>query len=386
MRNNMDELLKKALTPMDEPEDELNNLILSKTKEMDNMKNMHYKKKVSMAACVAACVVAMGSITAVAAYRYLSPKEVAAELEDKKLEQAFLSEDAVFVNETQESGGYRITLLGSVAGKNISDYLSKDESNKVNEDKIYTVLAIEHADGTPMPDTGSDEYGQETFFASHYIQGLNPSEYSIMSMGGGYCEFVKDGVQYRLLEMDNIEMFADKEIYVGVCSGMFYDMTAYHYEESTGKMTRNESYDGVNALFTLPIDKNKANAEAANAYLESLEESLSCEDDATEMDSSVEAFMEKLTPENIDQYAVPIESTRQICKTGNDGLLYYSYELENESGEGTVFVEEEFPDGKAGMAKDFQYSYSEGMSDLLIYTHTLNEDGTVTFVIYVPKK
>ena len=93
-----------------------------------------------MAACVAACVVAMGSITAVAAYRYLSPKEVAAELEDKKLEQAFLSEDAVFVNETQESGGYRITLLGSVAGKNISDYLSKDESNKVNEDKIYTVV------------------------------------------------------------------------------------------------------------------------------------------------------------------------------------------------------------------------------------------------------
>ena len=164
---------------------------------------MHYKKKVSMAACVAACVVAMGSITAVAAYRYLSPKEVAAELEDKKLEQAFLSEDAVFVNETQESGGYRITLLGSVAGKNISDYLSKDESNKVNEDKIYTVLAIEHADGTPMPDTSSDEYGQETFFASHYIQGLNPSEYSIMSMGGGYCEFVRDGVQYRLLEMDN---------------------------------------------------------------------------------------------------------------------------------------------------------------------------------------
>ena len=43
MRNNMDELLKTALTPMDEPEDELNNLILSKTKERDNMKNMHYK-------------------------------------------------------------------------------------------------------------------------------------------------------------------------------------------------------------------------------------------------------------------------------------------------------------------------------------------------------
>lgn len=275
MRDKMDELLETALTPMDEPENTLNSLVLAKAKERDIMTNRrnHYRHKISVAACVGACILGMGSITAVAAYHLLSPKEVAVELNDNKLEQAFQGDSAILVNETKESGEYKITLLGSVAGKNISDYFTRNENNVLEDNKIYTVVAIEHADGTPMPDTSSEDYGKETFFVSHYIQGLNPNQYSIMSMGGGYQEFVKDGIQYRLLEMDNIEMFADREIYVGVSSGIFYDNNAYIYEESTGKMFQNENYEGVNALFILPVDKNKADSKAAEAYLESLKES-----------------------------------------------------------------------------------------------------------------
>ena len=392
MRNKMDELLKTALTPMDVPEDTLNNLVLSKAKERDNMtsKSKLQRRRISAAACFAACILVMGSITAVAAYRILSPKEVAVELKDSKLEKAFQSDGAVLVNETQESGEYRITLLGSVAGKNISDYLTWNENNVVEDNKIYTVVAIEHADGTPMPDTSSDNYGKETFFVSHYIQGLNPNQYSIMNMGGGYQEFVKDGIQYRLLEMDNIEMFADHEIYVGVSSGVFYDSNAYVYEESTGKMTRNQKYEGVNALFILPVDKSKADPAATKAYLESLNESSDIGEMPEELDASaqdVEAFMEKLTVDNIDEYAVPIESTRQVCAVSKDGWAHYAYELENDSGEGDINVSEQFPDGKPGMSDCFGYSYTEnGLSSLLIDTFTLNEDGTVTYVVYVPKE
>lgn len=391
MRNKMDELLKTALTPMDAPEDTLNNLVLSKAKERDNMtnKSKHYKHKISVAACLAACILVMGSVTAVAAYRILSPREVAVELKDNKLEKAFQSDGAVFVNETQDSGGYRITLLGSVAGKNISDYLSWNENNVVEDNKIYTVVAIEHSDGTPMMDTSSDDYGKEALFVSHYIQGLNPNQYSVMNMGGGYQEFVKDGVQYRLLEMDNIEMFADKEIYVGVSAGVFYDSNAYVYEESTGKMIRNENYEGVNALFILPVDKRKADPIAANAYLESLNESSNIGEMLEELDESdqdVEAFIKNLTVDNIDEYAVPIESTRQVCAVNKDGWAHYAYELENDSGEGDINVAEHFPDGKTGMSNCFGYSYSDdGLSSLIIDTFTMNEDGTVTYVVYVPK-
>lgn len=389
MKNNMDELLKTALTPMDAPDEKLNNQILSRTKERDFMNNKYQKKKLSVAACFAACMLVMGSVTAVAAYRYLSPKDVAVELEDNKLEQAFQSEDAIYVNETQEGGGYRVTLLGSVAGENISNFLSWDENNVVEADKIYTVLAIEHANGTPMPDTSSEEYGEETFLASHYIQGLNPMEYNIMSMGGGYSEFVSDGVQYRLIEMHNIEMFADREIYVGISSGTFYDVDAYHFDAGTGKITRNEEYQGLNALFTLPIDKSKANSEAAKAYLESMNEPDSSDDDTVEMNAvalSVDEFVAKLTPENINEYAEPIESTRQICTVNEEGRILFSYELEDGAGgQGNFSVDDRFPDMSVGAINIIGYSYSDGMSDLRVDTLMLNEDGTYTFVVYMPK-
>lgn len=390
MRDKMDELLETALTPMDEPENTLNSLILAKAKERDIMTNRrnHYRHKISVAACVGACILGMGSITAVAAYHLLSPKEVAVELNDNKLEQAFQGDSAILVNETKESGEYKITLLGSVAGKNISDYFTRNENNVLEDNKIYTVVAIEHADGTPMPDTSSEDYGKETFFVSHYIQGLNPNQYSIMSMGGGYQEFVKDGIQYRLLEMDNIEMFADREIYVGVSSGIFYDNNAYVYEESTGKMFQNENYEGVNALFILPVDKNKADSKAAEAYLESLKESSDTGEMPEEFAEScqdVEAFMENLTVDNIDELAVPVESTRQVCVVNEDGCIHYAYELEKGSGEGDIDVSELFQDGKIGMSNCFGYSYSEdGLRGLMIDTFTLNEDGTVTYVVYVP--
>lgn len=389
MKNNMDELLKTALTPMDVPDKKLNNRILSKTKERNYMKNKYQKKKLSVAACFAACMFVMSSVTAVAAYHYLSPKDVAVELEDDKLEQAFLSENAIFVNETQEWGGYRVTLLGSVAGENISNFLSWDENNEVEADKIYTVLAIEHADGTPMPDTGSEEYGKETFLASHYVQGLNPMKYNIISMGGGYSELVRDGIQYRLIEMHNIEMFADREIYVGISSGTFYDADAYDFDEETGKITRNEGYAGLNALFKLPVDPSKADPEAAKAYLESMDEQDSFEDNNVEKNATalnVDEFIAKLTSDNINEYAKPIESTKQICTANEEGMIHFSYEMEGGAGgQGSCSVNDVFPDMSAGAINIIGYSYSDGIYDLRIDTLTINGDGTYTFMVYMAK-
>lgn len=392
MRRNMDELLKVALTPMDVPEQKVNDQILRKVKERQNMDNnqMRYRRRIPAAVLVTACILVLCSSTAYAVYKYLTPAEAAIEANDDSLQKAFLSEGAILVNETQESGGFRITLLGSVAGKNISDFLSMNEKGEVEDDRIYTVIAIEHVDGTPMPDTSSDEYGKDCFYASHYIHGLNPREYSIMSMGGGYTEFVRDGIQYRILDMDNIEMFADQGIYVGVSSGTFYDNEAYIYDESTGEMSRNTGYGGVNALFSLPVDKSKADPEAAAAYLRALEESMNTPDEPVEKDAvdlSVEDFMNNLTPENLDEYAEPIESTRQTCTVDADGNVHYSYELESVSADDSfVAFEFLFPDNKPGISPAFNWSYTEtGLTDLCIDVFVLNEDGTVTFVVYQPK-
>lgn len=390
MIRDMDRILRTALAPTDEPRVELNDRILLQVKErriMDGKKKT-YQRRIPAAAIAAVCILALCSGTALAVYKYLTPAEVAGEVEDNTLQQAFSGDDAILVNETQESGGYRIKLLGSVAGRNISDFIPETAGGVKEDNKIYTVVAIERTDGTPMPDTSSDDYGKEPFYASHYIRGLDPNRYSLMSMGGGYHEFIRDGIMYRLLEMDNIEMFADRGIYVGVSSGTFYDPEAYVYDANSGEMSRNDNYTGVNALFELPVDTAKADPAAAEAYLKDLQESWETPDEPLEKDETdmaVDEFVEKLTPENINEYAEPVESTRQTCTARDAGgytCLEYSYELEGDAGNGTAELENLFPNGKPGMAIG-SYSYSDsGLSSLLMDVFTLNEDGTVTFVLY----
>lgn len=397
MIKDMDQLLKTALAPTDEPRVELNDQILLQVKERQTMagKKKTYQRRIPAAGIAAACILVLCSGTAFAVYKYLTPAEVAQEVKNDTLQQAFLSEGAISVNETQESGGYRITLLGSVAGKNISDFIPAEESAGEagvvkDDDRIYTVVAIERVDGTPMPDTSSDAYGEEPFYVSHYVHGLDPARYSIMSMNGGYTEFVREGIMYRLLEMDNIEMFADRGIYVGVSSGSFYDPDAYMYDVNSGEMSRNDNYVGVNALFELPVDKAKGDPAAAEAYLKNLQESWETPDEPVEKDASdleVDEFLEKLTPENLNQYADPIESTRQTCTVEDLGdsahtYLGYSYELENEAGGGMAELENLFPDGKPGTVIASSSYSDEGLKSLLMEVFTLNEDGTVTFVLY----
>ena len=380
---NMDDLLKTALAPKDVPPQWLNDQVLRKSKERKNMK----RKRRIPAAVIAFGVLLLSSATALAAYHYLSPAQVAAELNNDALYKAFLSDEAVLVNETQEIGGYRITLLGSAAGKNISDSFVY-ENGIPKDDRIYTVVAIEHVDGTPMPAISSWDYGEEPFYMSYYIHGLDPAVYSIRSMGGGYTEFVRDGTEYRIIETDNIQMFADQGIYIGVNSGQTYDDNAYIYDVKTGEISRNTKYEGVNALFHLPIDVSKADPEATEAYLEELRRVWHTPSEPIEMneaDLSVEDFMKKFTPENIDEYAAPIESTRMVCPIYGEGLISYEYELESGAGgSGTQDVSTLFPEQIAGAINIGGYGYSEGLEDLRINVFILNDDNTVTFVVYQP--
>lgn len=379
--NNMDDLLKTALAPKDEPSQRLNNQVLLKVKERKSMNN---KRRIP-AAVIVLGILLFSSTTALAAYHFLSPAEVAAEMDNEALNKAFMSDEAILVNETQEIGGYKITLLGSAAGKNISDSIAY-ENGIPKDDRIYTVVAIERADGTPMP--AIIDYRKESFYVSYYIHGLDPYIYSIRSMGGGYSAFVRDGVEYRIIETDNIEMFADQGIYIGVNSGETYDDNAYIYDLKTGEISRNEDFAGTNALFKLPVDVSKADPETAKVYLEELEKAWHAPSEPIEMneaDLSVEEFMEKLTPENLDEYAAPVESTRMICPIDDKGVLSYKYEFESGAGgHGKEEVTNLFPDDAAGTRNLYSYSYSDGLEDLLINVFILNEDGTITFVIYQP--
>ena len=252
--NELDILLKNALHSDFVPDHELDLRIIQKIGKRENMgKKRIGKIPVLIIAC---CILLFCSVTAFAAWKFLAPKDIAMEHGDKQLSEAFKSEDAILMDESQTYDDYTITLLGTVTGRNITDFVT--EGDNVNPNRTYAVIAISKTDGTPMPDTSSAEYGKTPFLVSPLIQGLNPRKYNIVTMDGGYSEIIKDGIMYRMIECDNVEIFADKKIYLCVTNTVFFDTDAYIFDEDTGEITVNSEYNGMNLLFDLPLNKNKA--------------------------------------------------------------------------------------------------------------------------------
>ena len=386
----LDNILKLALTPNDEPDLWLNQKILCKAKEANRMEKRNINKFVAVV-CSAALALGIGSVSIYAARKLMLPHDVIDEITDNSLLDAFSGDDAILINQTQSYSGYDVTLYGIVSGKKLSDYETVSDDG-IHDDRTYAVVSIQKSDKTPLPSTAEDSYSDYSFLVSPFIEGYNPAFYNSFTLVGGYSEFEEDGVYYRISECDNIEMFADHKIYLGVLDNTFYDNTAYLYDEATGAITRNEAYDGLNALFELPLDPSKADPAAAADYIKSLEETPQedTEDksaEETDADRKIKEFMEAITPENLADYAVPVEGTLSIIKPDENGAFEYEYNLEDRgSGSGIATVTDFFPDKKPGMSEHFYYSYSEdGLDSLVIQTFTLNEDGTVTFQIYIPK-
>lgn len=238
---------------------------IQKMEERYGMQNGNNKKRLCTTILAAALVVAVPA-GAFAAWQLLSPAQVAHEFQDKTLEKAFASDDAVLINQSVQSGGYKITLLGMVSGAACSDYLPSDVD--VQEDRLYAAVAIARADGTAMPAADSDEYGKETFLVTPLIQGEIPWHVNIFTMGGGYGEFVQDGVQYRLVECADVAAFADREVWLAVTSDFAISNRTFLYDETTGIVSENPDADGVNVLFRLPLDAADADEAKAQQLLQ----------------------------------------------------------------------------------------------------------------------
>lgn len=383
------DILKLALTPNDEPDPWLNQEILSKAKEANRME----KRRINQFAAVAlsaALVLGISSVTIYAAKKLLLPQEVVHKIGDTKLLEAFSGNDAILVNQTQSYGGYDVTLYGVISGKGLSDFKTFSEDG-IHDDRTYAVVSIQKSDQTPLPSTSDDAYSDYSFLVSPFIEGYNPVWYNSFTLLGGYSELEKDGVFYRISECDNIEIFADHKIYLGVSEGTFYDNNAYTFNEETGEIRRNESYDGLNALFELPLDPSKADPKAAAEYIKSIDapDSESTEDtdvEGPEPNSDIEAFISQLTPDNLADYATPVESSIQTGMPDEEGSFHYECDLGDRGGaSGTIGVQEIFPDNKPGMSDRFSYSYSDSIDSLMISTFTLNEDGSITYTAYIPK-
>jgi hypothetical protein len=145
--------------------------------------------------------------------------------------------------------------------------VAEGSAQEIHPDRTYAVVSIARQDGSKMPDTRDAEYCKVPFFVSPLVKGKKPWQANIASMNGGYSELVVDGVMYRVIECDGLEMFADRGLYLCISDTSFYSIKAFEYDEATGQVTPNKDYKGVNALFELPLNTGNADSERAEEYL-----------------------------------------------------------------------------------------------------------------------
>lgn len=359
----LDELLWQAMSSDNEPDDSLNQQIINKVRRKNSMRRVN-KKRIS-AVAMFAIIIATTSISAFAAWHLLTPKQVAENFGDKGLAIAFEGEDALAINKTQVSGDYKVTLLGIVSGEKISEF--QHSAEKIYPGRSYAVVAIANVDETPMPDTRDEEYGKVPFFVSPFIKGQDPNRFNIITMNGAYSEIVKDGIMYRIIECDDIEMFADRGLYLGVASTTFYDVNAYKFDLKTGEITPNADYEGVNILFDLPIDPSKGNHEKAEKYLQKLaDQQVSDKEDIDEEKVDIEALLEGAT-------LIP-ESVQEVTPD-KEGVIIYNFDKHS-----TVTpLEIMFEEGQVGFS---DISYADE-NNILVFSRDV--DGVIKGMAYRKK-
>jgi len=267
MSDRLEQLLKDALTRSEEPSVWLNQSIVRKAKGENKMKKPFFKT-MPVAAALAIGILAAGSITTYAAWKYLSAEQVAEDFGDKKLAETFRDKnDTISINESQSHGNYKVTLREIVSGKNLSDLFVSEDNGEIRDDRTYAVVSIEKKDGTAMPDTMDDDYGEVTFLVTPFIRGEAPWQMNIFYMNGGSQAMVKDGIEYRIIDCDNLEAFAKRGVYLGVLDEQFVNNSSFGIDEKTGEITPKKDYEGMNLLFNLPLDESKADEDAAEKQL-----------------------------------------------------------------------------------------------------------------------
>lgn len=277
-----------------------------------------YRQRSKVVAAVVCTVILLGSGSVYAANHYLNPSQIVDEISaDSALSKAFADKDAITINETQTSNGYDITLLGLVSGEKLGLYVPDETKKEVSDKHSYAALAISKSDGTKM--------SNRNFCVSPLINGEAFTDVNAATLNVGLSWFEKDGVIYELIECDNLEIFADRGVYLSLVDDFGDEVAAFRMDEATGKYHKVEDYAGTSALFTLPLDKDKADTVAADKFLVSLKREADSETDGERaavgvavgdasdeaisyINEKAQALVDSITEDNLKEYFVLDES------------------------------------------------------------------------------
>lgn len=372
----LEQLLRRSLDTNMKADELLNHKIIRQLREGGPVLGRR-KRRFSVAVIAALAAVTI-SVSAFAAARYFSPNEVARHLGQPAIAQAFTGPEAVKLEESVVAGPYRFTLHGLVTGAGLSRFFENGEP--LLNDRTYAVVSIAKEDGSPMTPV-KDRTGEEnSFFISPLVRGQAPWQLNAATMNGGYSEFVADGILYRLIETDGIEMFADRGLYMAVTSEPFIDNSVFAFDATTGDISIRADAKGINVLFDLPIDPAKADPAAAERYLE---EQTGEKPEASATDKKEQREEDAIWPEQPQQefQRIVAEGTLvpgsvQVLTTDKDGFVTYTFD-----GMKAPFRPGElFPDGKSGYSK--QILLQSDQQSMSAVQFQMDDQGVITGRMY----
>lgn len=271
------------------------------------MRKEFYMRKAVVAAVMAICILALSG-TAYAAYKWMNAKQVAESFGENKLAEQFGKSEADVLYE--ESDKYRATYLGMVSGEKLITGMEGTDDKK-----SYIVAAVERKDG-------KDITYDDGIVVSPFVKGINPMKFNIYAMSGGTQSKILDGVLYFIAECDDLEIFADKGVYIAVMDGPNMG-TAYNIDESTGVIKKAANYEGLNMLFEIKLNASKADPEAADKYLKELENDLEQGADETFEGDDFEGYNDLEHPEDIIEKATLVKGSEKKLTPDMDGMIKY---------------------------------------------------------------
>lgn len=99
------------------------------------------------------------------------------------------------------------------------------------------------------------------------VAGFTPWSVNNWTLDAGVSLLEQDGVLYYLLDTQNIEMFADRTVYMAFYQGTLPDRDTFTMAED-GTIAFAEGVEGPHALFTLPLDEGKADPAAVEQFMD----------------------------------------------------------------------------------------------------------------------
>ena len=216
----------------------------ARSAEREDVMNARNFKRSGRIALVAAICAALALSVSAAVWRF-TPAQVARELGEARLAEAFESanQDA----QAAEILDYEVVFEGLVSGERLTEDGFLYDGQSVDK-RTYAVFAINGKGGEPLPEPNRSltELG---ITITPLVRGHAPWEVNIWTLRGAYETVVKEDTLYLLFSTETLEQFPAGDVYYVVYEGVSAPSSEMFTPAENGAYALNDGIESI--VFTL---------------------------------------------------------------------------------------------------------------------------------------